>query len=91
MIGSTADADKNKLDTGTLGFGDIKNKAEYKVESHSVGLSTGGMLPMTQVVSNAAGSLLTNVNSSGSASNTTHSAVSEGEIVIRDKLTPSGE
>ncbi|ATG17916.1 hypothetical protein CO695_17015 [Providencia alcalifaciens] len=38
-----------------------------------------------QFVTNAAGSLLTNVNGSGSASNTTHSAVSEGEIVIRDK------
>lgn len=29
VISSTAEADKNKLDTGTLGFGDIKNKAEY--------------------------------------------------------------
>ncbi|HBC7428430.1 TPA: hemagglutinin repeat-containing protein [Providencia rettgeri] len=42
VISSTAEADKNTLDTGTLGFGDIKNKAEYKVDSQSGGFSTGG-------------------------------------------------
>uniref|UniRef100_UPI0011A0AD9C hemagglutinin repeat-containing protein n=1 Tax=Yersinia rohdei TaxID=29485 RepID=UPI0011A0AD9C len=42
VIGSTATADKNKLDTGTLGFSDIENKADFKVEHQSVGISTGG-------------------------------------------------
>nr|WP_305071512.1 hypothetical protein [Providencia sp. wls1943] len=37
VIASTADKDKNKLDTGTLGFGDIKNQADYKVDSQSGG------------------------------------------------------
>ena len=32
VIASTADASLNKLDTGTLGFGDIENHAEYEVE-----------------------------------------------------------
>ncbi|WP_265524437.1 hemagglutinin repeat-containing protein [Providencia rustigianii] len=85
VIASTADKDKNKLDTGTLDFGDIKNKADYKVDSQSGGFSTGGASVGDQFMTNAASSLLTNVNGSGSASNTTHSAVSEGEIVIRDK------
>ncbi|MEQ5317453.1 VENN motif pre-toxin domain-containing protein [Providencia vermicola] len=85
VIGSTAEAEKNKLDTGTLGFGDIKNKAEYKVESHSGGFSTGGSPFEDQLAGNAAGSLLTNVNNKGKDSNSTHAAVSEGEIVIRDK------
>ncbi|WP_272677301.1 VENN motif pre-toxin domain-containing protein [Providencia huaxiensis] len=85
MISSTADAEKNKLDTGTLGFGDIKNKAEYKVDSQSGGFSTGGSPFADQLADNAAGSLLTNVNNKGKDSNTTHSAVSEGEITIRDK------
>ncbi|UPS63849.1 VENN motif pre-toxin domain-containing protein [Providencia rettgeri] len=85
MISSTADAEKNKLDTGTLGFGDIKNKAEYKVDSQSGGFSTGGSPFADQLAGNAAGSLLTNVNNKGKDSNTTHSAVSEGEITIRDK------
>ncbi|APC10570.1 hypothetical protein AB6F62_22070 [Providencia huaxiensis] len=31
------------------------------------------------------GSLLTNVNNKGKDSNTTHAAVSEGEIILRDK------
>ncbi|WP_336432535.1 VENN motif pre-toxin domain-containing protein [Providencia rettgeri] len=85
VISSTADAEKNKLDTGTLGFGDIKNKAEYKVDSQSGGFSTGGSPFADQLAGNAAGSLLTNVNNKGKDSNTTHSAVSEGEIRIRDK------
>ncbi|EPK8019643.1 VENN motif pre-toxin domain-containing protein [Providencia rettgeri] len=85
VISSTADAEKNKLDTGTLGFGDIKNKAEYKVDSQSGGFSTGGSPFADQLAGNAAGSLLTNVNNKGKDSNTTHSAVSEGEITIRDK------
>ncbi|WP_374448460.1 hemagglutinin repeat-containing protein [Providencia sp.] len=85
VISSTADANKNTLDTGTLGFGDIKNKAEYKVDSQSGGFSTSGASVGDQFVTNAAGSLLTNVNNKGKDSNTTHSAISEGEITIRDK------
>ncbi|WP_272572599.1 two-partner secretion domain-containing protein [Providencia sp. PROV258] len=85
VISSTAEADKNTLDTGTLGFGDIKNKAEYKVDSQSGGFSTGGTPFEDQLMGNAAGSLLTNVNNKGKDSNTTHAAVSEGNIVIRDK------
>ncbi|WP_254178461.1 hemagglutinin repeat-containing protein [Providencia rettgeri] len=85
VISSTAEADKNTLDTGTLGFGDIKNKAEYKVDSQSGGFSTGGTPFEDQLMGNAAGSLLTNVNNKGKDSNTTHAAVSEGEIILRDK------
>ncbi|MBT0731747.1 hemagglutinin, partial [Rosenbergiella nectarea subsp. apis] len=42
VIGSTAVAENNRLHTGTLGFEDIRNHAQYKVEHQSVGLSTGG-------------------------------------------------
>ncbi|GEM_PF-5668573 len=42
VIGSSATADNNRLDTGTLGFSDIRNQADYKVEHQSVGFSTGG-------------------------------------------------
>ena len=44
VIGSTAPADNNKLDTGTLGFSDIHNQADYKVEHQSIGISTGGSI-----------------------------------------------
>ena len=42
VIGSTASADNNRLDTGTLGWGDIHNQADYKVEHQSAGFSTDG-------------------------------------------------
>ncbi|WP_428980705.1 hemagglutinin repeat-containing protein, partial [Erwinia billingiae] len=84
VIGSTADADKNRLDTGTLGWSDIKNEAEYKVQHQSVGISTGGSIG-SQFAGNMANGLLTGVNGSGSADSTTKAAVSDGTIVIRDQ------
>ncbi|VXD01103.1 conserved hypothetical protein [Enterobacterales bacterium 8AC] len=84
VIGSTATADKNKLDTGTLGFGNIENQADYQVEHQSVGISSGGSIG-GQFAGNMANGLLTGVNGSGSASSTTQSAVSEGTITLRDQ------
>ena len=83
VIGSTASADKNRLDTGTLGFSDIHNRAEYEVEHQSVGISSGGNIG-GQFAGNMANGLLTGVNGEGSASSVTKSAVSEGSITIRD-------
>nr|WP_269848296.1 hemagglutinin repeat-containing protein [Ralstonia sp. ASV6] len=85
VISSTADAAKNKLDTGTLGFTDVQNHAEYKAE-HSglnVGYSSSGSLGK-----NLAGNALGNAPSgltNGEASGTTHAAVSDGTIVVRDQ------
>jgi filamentous hemagglutinin len=84
VISSTADASLNTLDTGTLGFSDIHNSAEYEVEHQSVGISSGGNIG-GQFVGNMANGLLVGVNGSGSDSSTTKSAVSEGTITIRDK------
>ncbi|WP_313536778.1 hemagglutinin repeat-containing protein [Pantoea sp.] len=84
VIASTADASLNKLDTGTLGFGDIENHADYKVEHQSAGMSTGGSIG-GQFAGNMANGMLAGLNGSGSASSVTKSAVSEGTIVIRDK------
>ncbi len=84
VIGSTATAEKNTLDTGTLGFSDIKNSAEYEVEHQSVGASTGGSAG-GQFLGNMASNLLVGVNGSDSDSSVTYSAVSEGAITIRDK------
>ncbi|MFJ2602681.1 hemagglutinin repeat-containing protein [Pantoea agglomerans] len=84
VISSTATADKNRLDTGTLGFGDIENHAEYEVEHQSAGMSTGGGIG-GQFAGNMANGMLAGLNDSGSADSTTKAAVSEGTIVIRDK------
>ncbi|MDC9616315.1 hemagglutinin repeat-containing protein, partial [Xenorhabdus khoisanae] len=83
VMASTAEKDKNRLDTGTLGFSDIQNKAEYKTEHQSVGISTGGAVG-SQLVSNMASNLLAGNNNSGSQSSTTHAAVSDGTITLRD-------
>ena len=40
IISSTADADKNKLSTGTLTFEDIQNKADYKAGSTGINVDT---------------------------------------------------
>ncbi|WP_411556351.1 hemagglutinin repeat-containing protein [Pantoea agglomerans] len=84
VIASTADASLNKLDTGTLGFSNIENHAEYEVEHQSAGMSTGGSIG-GQFAGNMANGMLAGLNDSGSANSTTKSAVSEGTIVIRDK------
>ncbi|EEQ8178266.1 hypothetical protein GFJ18_005152, partial [Escherichia coli] len=83
VIASTATADKNGLDTGTLGFSDIENRADYKVEHQSVGISTGGSIG-GQFAGNMANNLLVGANHEGHADSTTQSAVSAGNITIRD-------
>ncbi|WP_264385118.1 VENN motif pre-toxin domain-containing protein [Siccibacter colletis] len=84
VIGSTASADKNRLDTGTLGFSDIHNQADYKVEHQSIGLSTGGSIG-SQFAGNLANTMLAGVNEEGHDSGTTRAAVSDGTLVVRDQ------
>ncbi|NDJ59336.1 filamentous hemagglutinin N-terminal domain-containing protein [Enterobacteriaceae bacterium 4M9] len=91
VIASTATPDKNNLDTGTLGWSNIDNSAQYSV-SHSggsFGMGSGGGSLGSQIAGNAlsnmAGGVLGNLNGSGSASGTTQAAVSDGSITIRDK------
>ncbi|HAY0205575.1 TPA: filamentous hemagglutinin N-terminal domain-containing protein [Escherichia coli] len=83
MIASTATADKNRLDTGTLGFSDIDNRADFKTEHQSTGLSTGGSVA-GNFLGNMANNLLVGANHEGHADSTTQSAVSAGNITIRD-------
>ncbi|HDL8124918.1 TPA: hemagglutinin repeat-containing protein [Yersinia enterocolitica] len=83
VIASTATADKNTLDTGTLGFSNIGNKTDFKVEHQSVGISTGGNIG-GQFVGNMANGLLVGANNEGHDNSTTHAAVSDGTITLRD-------
>ncbi|EGZ6645309.1 filamentous hemagglutinin, partial [Escherichia coli] len=83
VIASTATADKNRLDTGTLGFSDIENRADFKTEHQSAGLSTGGSVA-GNFLGNMANNLLVGANHEGHADSTTQSAVSDGNITIRD-------
>ncbi|MCU6678623.1 hemagglutinin repeat-containing protein [Leclercia tamurae] len=84
VIGSTATADKNRLDTGTIGFSDIENRADFEVEHQSVGMSTGGSIG-SQFAGNMANGLLVGANRDGHDSSTTHAAVSDGTLIVRDQ------
>ncbi|HGV0062199.1 TPA: hemagglutinin repeat-containing protein, partial [Escherichia coli] len=83
VIASTATADKNRLDTCTLGFSDTENRADFKTEHQSAGLSTGGSVA-GNFLGNMANNLLVGANHEGHADSTTQSAVSAGNITIRD-------
>ncbi|WP_387467974.1 hemagglutinin repeat-containing protein, partial [Photorhabdus sp. RM323S] len=84
VIASTADKTHNTLDTGTLGFKDIQNKANFRTEHQSAGISTGGPVG-SQLLSNLAANTLVGASSAGHDESTTHAAVSEGAVIIRDK------
>ncbi|MCF1289506.1 hemagglutinin repeat-containing protein [Enterobacter kobei] len=87
VIASTATADNNRLDTGTLGWRDIHNTAEYDVEHQSAGISTGGSTGGSiagQFAGNMASNLLVGADSSGSAEGTTRAAIGEGTVTVRD-------
>lgn len=84
VIASQADADKNRLDTGTLGFTDIHNEADYKTQHQGIGISSGASMS-GQFAGNMANTLLAGAGSNGHADGTTQSAVADGTIVIRDK------
>lgn len=87
VIGSTASADKNRLDTGTLGFSNIHNAAEFEVSHSSAGLSTSGLGAqdlLKVAAQNLAANALAADGSDGNASGTTYAAISSGTITVRD-------
>ncbi|WP_269812096.1 VENN motif pre-toxin domain-containing protein [Rahnella victoriana] len=83
VIASTGSADKNSLDTGTFGFSDIGNKAEYSTEHQGAGISTGGSIA-ENFIGNMANGVLVGAGGEGEASGTTKAAISAGTITIRD-------
>ncbi|MGG6166259.1 hemagglutinin repeat-containing protein [Pantoea allii] len=84
VIASQADADKNRLDTGTLGFTDLRNEADYKTEHQGIGMSSGASLG-GQFAGNMANTMLAGAGDKGHAEGTTQSAVANGTIVVRDQ------
>lgn len=93
VIASTATADKNSLDTGTLGFSDIHNEADFKTSHSGISLSGSGGGegggPLGSFGGDVfkgitAGGMLSAGGNSGHAEGTTKSAVAEGSITVRD-------
>ncbi|MBJ9157110.1 hemagglutinin repeat-containing protein [Citrobacter sp. FDAARGOS_156] len=84
VIASTATGDKNSLDTGTLGFRDLHNEADFKVSHSGVSLSGGGSFGGDTFKGNMPGGMISAGGNSGHAEGTTQAAVAEGTITVRD-------
>ncbi|UYX08495.1 hemagglutinin repeat-containing protein [Pectobacterium cacticida] len=86
VIGSTASAEKNRLETGTLGWSGLNNKAELKVEHSGAGFSASPSLNgsiLSTLAMNVPSALMA-LGSHGNASSTTYAAVSDGTLLLRD-------
>jgi len=84
VIASTADADRNCLSTGTLGWSSLDTKADYKSQQQSVSVSSGNN-GSGEFTSNMPSGMLVAYNHGDSASGTTNSAIANGTIEIRDQ------
>ncbi|WP_083565982.1 hemagglutinin repeat-containing protein [Kosakonia radicincitans] len=84
VIASTATTDKNSLDTGTLGFSDIHNEADFKTQHAGGSFNTGGNIA-GQFASNAANTLLAGGGNKGHEEGTTQAAIANGTLTLRDK------
>uniref|UniRef100_UPI00359303B5 cytidine deaminase-like fold-containing protein n=1 Tax=Serratia marcescens TaxID=615 RepID=UPI00359303B5 len=84
VIASQADKEKNRFDTGTLGWKDIHNQADYSATHSGGSFSTGGPVGK-DLLTNMAGGMLSGANNSGHAEGTTKAGVSEGTLIVRDK------
>ncbi|KZR06681.1 hypothetical protein A3N63_23695 [Klebsiella aerogenes] len=84
LIASTATADKNSLDTGTLGFSDLHNEADFKTQHSGISISGAGSFG-DQFKGNMPGGMIAAAGNSGHAEGTTQAAVADGTITIRDK------
>lgn len=83
VIASQADKGKNRLDTGTLGWTDIHNQADYSATHSGGSFSTGGPVGK-DLLTNMAGGMLSGANHNGHAEGTTKAGVSEGTLIVRD-------
>lgn len=83
VIASTVDKSKNRLDTGTLGFSDIHNQADFSAQHQGISVGTGGSVG-SQLLANMATNTLSGVNKSGHENSTTHAAVSDGSLIVRN-------
>ena len=81
IISSTADADKNKLSTGTLTFEDIQNKADYKAGGAGIKVNKNNDAEYNEKgITPDIG-----MPASGEAESTIKATISKGTIEIRDK------
>ncbi|OCZ55086.1 hypothetical protein A7P22_03515 [Achromobacter insolitus] len=85
VIASDAEGAKNRLSTETLGFTDLKNKAEYKSTTVGVNLGMSGAFDVANKggANKAGPSGFSFGQTSGSDSGTTYAAIAPGTIEVR--------
>lgn len=83
-IASQADQENNRLDTGTLGWNDIHNQADFKAEHSGGSFSTGGPVGKS-LLTTLAGGMLSGANHGGHAEGTTRSGVGRGTLIVRHR------
>ncbi len=81
VIASTSTADKNSLETGTLGWRDIHNNAEYSSDTKGISAGYAG----DKNGSGGSAVPVIGIGAHGDTSGTTHSAIADGAITIREK------
>lgn len=84
VIASTATADKNSLETGTLGFTDIHNETDFKTQHSGISISGAGSFG-DQFKGNMPGGVISAAGNKGHAEGITQAAVADSTITIRDK------
>ncbi|VEJ56823.1 hemagglutinin repeat-containing protein [Pragia fontium] len=88
VIASEADADKNRISTGTLGWKDIENQSEWAGKQYGASVSAGTQYDKNSdsYTANTPAMPTTSMGKvSDKNSSTTHSAISPGDIIIRDQ------
>src|SRR5471030_385971 len=83
VIASTADATNNLLSTGTLGWSEIKNNADYRASGYSLSGGVSNDNKKRETTSLMVPGL--SASQSGSAAGTTGSAIAGGTLIIRDQ------
>ncbi|MEA9393210.1 hemagglutinin repeat-containing protein [Acerihabitans sp. TG2] len=83
VIASTADATNNLLSTGTLGWNEIKNNADYSASGYSLSGSVSHDEKTGKTTALMQPGL--SVSQSGSAAGTTGSAIADGTLIVRDQ------
>lgn len=81
IIDSKADAEKNKISTGTLTFEDIHNKAEYEADNKGFSIDTS----KDAKKENAGFTPNIGMSVSDKTESDTKATIAEGEIEIHDK------
>ncbi|WP_238380146.1 hemagglutinin repeat-containing protein [Stenotrophomonas maltophilia] len=85
VIGSTADASKNRLDTGSLTVVDIENESRAKASGGGIGTGLGSGGGISNPLGSAVGAGLSLLGGTKkNDSSTTHSDIAAGTVVVRD-------